>query len=49
MRVYQFCISKQKIEVIELLKTIKLEDGTDIYTKGLVANVNVEANSIYST
>lgn len=43
---YQFCSTKQKTEVIELLKTIKLEDGSDIYTKGLVSNVNVASDNI---
>jgi hypothetical protein len=33
---FRFCTKKQEEEIINILKTVKLDDGSDIYTKGYV-------------
>ena len=41
IRCFAFSQSKWTSEVVELLKSVKLEDGSDIHSKGNVSSVNV--------
>jgi len=41
LRLFRYGFSSRKEAIIQALKLIKLEDGSDIYTKGFVSNVEV--------